>query len=946
MSLLNRLRSKLRNSDPDVRAEAVRELEKEEVDLLTSVAQTDTDIRVRRIAVKKLESPRHLLEIAEKDADESLRAFARTRARQLLVQIGCDNRDVEESQRALGLLEAPSDIAAVADKAHFDNVRASAFEALTDDSALAELVCRAKNPALRSRALERIREPASLKSIVLDEDTGDLALTALGRLDDITSLETIVDHGAVAKTVRRHALAKLEKLVPEDHPIKVRERDERYKEILKKLSALDESGEIVQTTELETLVSQWEELRALSEPGAALVEPFQKALEHIRERAEKLAKRNHKQLESSDEIQGSTAEAESETADEARLALLRSVVELPEGDLEKALEAARTQWRALGPPSDDALTQRFEAAIAKGEKSLSITNKADESGRAVADFLEKAESIVKGGKLPAAMREWQKLERTWPSFDGIADAQAKTRYARAEAVLTERKEKQRLDREAQDQAALSDIQAHLKKMAELAAMDLVSIKQAEKELREAQDVLKTMGPLAPSVNRKKIRREISEAREKLFKKTQETRDIEAWKRWANVDIQNGLIARVEALRESKDVPKVAKEMRAIHEEWKKAGSAPAKKAEELWQKYKSIRDELKARCDEFFKKQNEERGANLEKKIALCAKIEAQKDSEDWNKTADAIKELQSEWKTTGPVPQKKSDAIWKRFRKACDHYFERRKEHFGDLKGERDENFKKKEALCETAESLRDSTDWTKTVAELKRLQTEWRTIGAIPRKKSDQIWKRFREACDYFFDRFKRRDEVDAEDKLKRREELVEAAATFAAADPNEPEAVAEKVMELWAEWKSLGRLPDSGRDVQTRFEKIVSELVAKAPIAFAKTELDPAANHKKREKLVTRLESLVSDFKPDESAAGKTDELEDLAARLKDALATNTIAGGKSRDPGQAWKEASTEVRRLRTNWLRVAPIPGDEGRLLGERFENAYRDFFANKPSARR
>ena len=156
----------------------------------------------------------------------------------------------------------------------------------------------------------------------------------------------------------------------------------------------------------------------------------------------------------------------------------------------------------------------------------------------------------------------------------------------------------------------------------------------------------------------------------------------------------------------------------------------------------------------------------------------------------------------------------------------------------------------------------------------------------------------------------------------------------------------MELWAEWKSLGRLPDSGRDVQTRFEKIVSELVAKAPIAFAKTELDTAANHKKREKLVTRLESLVSDFKPDESAAGETDELEDLAARLKDALATNTIAGGKSRDPGQAWKEASTEVRRLRTNWLRVAPIPGDEGRLLGERFENAYRDFFANKPSARR
>ncbi len=943
MSLLNRLRPKLKNSDPDIRAEAVRELAKEEVDLLIAVAQTDTDIRVRRIAVKKLESPRHLLDISEKDEDEGLRAFARTRARQLLVQIGCDNRDVEESQRALGLLKAPSDIAAVADKAHFNNVRASAFEALTDDSALAELVRRSRNPELRSRALERVREPASLRSIVLDEDSGDLALTALGQLDDIASLETIVDHGAVGKTVRRQALAKLEKLIPEDHPIKVRRRDERYKEILKQVRALDESGVPAQTTELETLVSQWKELGALSKPSAALVEPFQKARESIRERAKTLAKRDQQQLESADTTDGTPAEPESESTDEARLALLRNVVELPEGDLEKTLEAACAQWSVLGPSLDDALTQRFEAAIAKGEKRLSTAKKADERARALVEFLENAESIVKGGKLPAAAREWQKLERTWPSFDGIADAEAKARYARAEAVLTGRKEKQRLDREAQGQAALSDIQAHLKNMASLAAMDLVSIKQAEKELRATQDLLKTMGPLAPSVNRRKIRREISDAREKLFKKTQETRDIEEWKRWANVDIQNGLIARMEALRESKDVPKVAKEMRTIHEEWKKAGAAPAQKAEELWQKYKPVRDELKSRCDEFFKKQNEERGVNLEKKVALCEKVEAQKDSEDWNKTADAIKKLQNEWKTIGPVPQKKSDAIWKRFRKACDHFFERRKEHFGELKGERDENFKKKEALCETAESLRDSTDWMKTVAELKRLQAEWRTIGAIPRKKSDQIWKRFREACDHFFDRFKRRDEVDAEDKLRRREELVETAATFNAADPNEPDAVAEKVNELWTEWKSLGRLPDSGRDVQIRFEKIVSELVSKAPVAFANTDLDPTANRKKREKLVTRLESLVSDFKPDESSPGEIDELEDLAARLKAALASNTIAGGKSRDRGQDWKEASLEVRRLRTNWLRVAPVPGDEGRVLGERFDNAYRDFFENKPS---
>ena len=454
-----------------------------------------------------------------------------------------------------------------------------------------------------------------------------------------------------------------------------------------------------------------------------------------------------------------------------------------------------------------------------------------------------------------------------------------------------------------------------------------------------------MGPLARSVNRKKVRRELTDAREKLFKKTQDMRTIEDWKRWANVDIQNGLIARIEALRESRDTPKVAKELRVIHEEWKKAGAAPSEQSEELWQRYKSVRDELKVKCDEFFEKQNKDRLGNLEKKEALCVEVEGLKDSGDWNKTADAIKAIQAKWKTIGPPPQKQSDAVWKRFRKACDHFFERRKGHFDEIKGEHGENLEKKEALCERAETVQESTDWRNTADELKRLQAEWRTVGAVQRKKSDQVWKRFRKACDHFFDRYKRRDEVELEERQKQREAIVEEATLFAKKLPDDANAVSSKAEELWASWKTLGAVPESNRAIQERFESIVNDLVSGVPDAFANTDLDPATSRKKRERLVIRLETLVNELTGKKSTANEPaelDELEDLARRLKDALASNTMTGGKPPEKKLDWRTASDEVRRLKANWQRAAPVPGDEGRALGERFQNACERFSEQKP----
>jgi hypothetical protein len=482
-------------------------------------------------------------------------------------------------------------------------------------------------------------------------------------------------------------------------------------------------------------------------------------------------------------------------------------------------------------------------------------------------------------------------------------------------------------------------------METLAASENLSIKDADRVLKEAQEFLKEMGPLPKSANRKKARKRLLDAREQLFKRTQDTRELEDWKRWANVDVQQGLIDRIEKLKLSNDLPKVAKELRRIHEDWKQAGTATPDKAQELWHRYKAIRDEIKARCDAFFEKQAEERVENLKKKEELCVQVEGLKDSEDWNRTADAIKELQLQWKKVGPVPQESSESIWKRFRAACDYFFDRRKQGFDQLKSERESNLAAKVALCERAEAIQESTDWHETANEMKRLQSAWRDIGAVPKKKSDDVWKRFRTACDRFFDRYKRRDEVELEERMKKRKDLVEELVALGAekGGSSSDSDLAERVQRIWSAWKSAGPLPEAGSDIAGRFEAQVAALVSGTPSAFTGTELDPALSGKKRGKIVTRLESIVGELQGRKPEGGEP--LESLAQRLKDALASNTIGGGRRREPAVDWRQASDEVSRLRATWVKTAPVPGEEGRALSERFERACRRFLEMRPPER-
>jgi hypothetical protein len=444
--------------------------------------------------------------------------------------------------------------------------------------------------------------------------------------------------------------------------------------------------------------------------------------------------------------------------------------------------------------------------------------------------------------------------------------------------------------------------------------------------------LKDPGPLPSSENRKAWRTRLTEARRQLFQRFQEQKETEEWRRWANVDLQQKLIQQAEGLLEAEDLAEVAKQLRQMQEDWKRVGAAPRGQAKALWEQFSKVRDELRRRCDAYF-------AENQKKKEALCEKVERLADSTQWNKTADTIKQVQAEWKLIGPVKQKESKALWRRFRSPCDQFFKRRKEHLDRVKRVRDENTKKKVELCKRVEALADSTDWDKVTKEIKEIQAEWKATGPVPHKKSEALWNRFRKGCDHFFDRRKRRGELELEEKLKRKEAICVALETLASSVRGEGaptgETVADKVREAWKEWTQIGSLSaERAEPLDERLRKSCEQIVGSFPDSLRGTPLDPQTNRKRRERICAQLEELVGTY----AESADDPSLENLAEKLKYALAANTIGGTQGPPKKKDWQAAKQDVERLKANWERLGPVIGEAAQSLSLRFQEAYTHFF--------
>ena len=458
------------------------------------------------------------------------------------------------------------------------------------------------------------------------------------------------------------------------------------------------------------------------------------------------------------------------------------------------------------------LERRFNEACRAAHNRLERRQLARQSAERLPALVPEIEAIAEAPEYNDVRSQWYALRKQWQAIarDVEIDADLKSRFEAASQKL-EAKEQTFRDAKGQQQTDnLQRLRALLQKFETRAAAEGLTLKQTDQLMKEVKLAVGTMGPLPTKQDREDLMVRLQAVRTSLTPRIQELREAEEWKRWANVQVQEDLCAKMEALvpLADTDPEKASNEMRTLQERWKPVAAAPRSQAEALWTRFKAAQEQVYEKCKDFFALQAAERVENLKKKEVLCARAESMADSTDWVKTADAMKSLQAEWKAVGPVTRGNEKAVWERFRAACDRFFTRRQDDLKQRKQDWTENLKRKEALVAEAKQLSESTEWEQAASRIKRLQVEWKTIGPVKKSKSDAIWNEFRAACDLFFERFKNRDQVALQGKMADRESAVnELEALLPPADATEapqPDDLYAKVQAARARWVQGPELP----------------------------------------------------------------------------------------------------------------------------------------------
>lgn len=308
----------------------------------------------------------------------------------------------------------------------------------------------------------------------------------------------------------------------------------------------------------------------------------------------------------------------------------------------------------------------------------------------------------------------------------------------------------------------------------------------------------------------------------FIKINKELRDLDLKK---NYEQKVALCEQAEALLLEPSVVEAFHKLQKLHDEWRETGPVANEYKEALWERFKAASSRINKQHQEHFEALKAEQVKNLGLKTELCVATEelaAQPltTRKEWNRASDRLLEIQKTWKTIGFAPKKDNNRIYERFRTACDRFFEAKRQFYAGVKAEMEHNLQLKLELCEAAESLSGSEEWKKATDELIALQARWKQVGAVARRHSDAVWKRFRAACDKFFERKSAHfASVDGEheENLHRKLALLDE---MEAADVKA--GGYEVIRDFQRRWGEIGFVPIKQKDaVQKRYKAAVDAL-----------------------------------------------------------------------------------------------------------------------------
>ncbi|WP_298767749.1 DUF349 domain-containing protein [uncultured Fibrobacter sp.] len=796
MSLLDAFKPKWQNSNPQKRLEAVAELGADNQDILERVASSDSDAQVKIAALKKLNLIPSLLKISKEDGDDDVKRTAKTRYMEEVVKklksvsnpsaadldYLTDLRDThyaEELFKSVGTAEAvreklveisskQSVLAYAAVRDLSEKIAMAAARKVTSDTLLQDIAKNSRQPEVRKAVNERIRARKDA------EDGGKRAAELLESKRDALVQQA---HFFAAQKDPLAVLPQFDELMAEANKLGMGEKQATIDDIYASFKKFcDEAN---------------------AEKLAA-----EKAEAEKREKVAKL-------VASLEELEALVAENKISENSER-------------------IEAILAEWSEDKALMDAPLVKRFNNAYFKVQDANKVVEVASDASESTdesvrPELLERLQALADADVNDATSKHLHAIVHEWEKFPPLAGEDPMLRtYNALRNTLSVKISAYNEDAQKRFEENSEKLKAIIEKVKSFDENE--DFRELNKKVRECYQQWKEI------VGENKFK--YHDLWQEYKAATARFQEMQQWENWHNEKDRDDLLLEMDALTKEEPSQAVLMKLKDITNRWKEIGPISAAKLQEYRDHFQSNYEKIKNNCAAFIEEINVERQKNLADKEALCQKIEdLVKNAEMfWKDKYKAMQEIQESWKSIGMVPKENVAALTERFKTATNAFYAQHKENLKQEDESREANYEKKVALCVEAEALKESNDWNATSNKLKQLQESWKSVGPVPKSKSDEIWTRFRTACDSFFEKKRAHfEEMDAtkQANLDAKNALCEKLETM----EQSAQGSLEDLKALETEWKSIGMVPkDAIETISNRYNSVYNKILERLSKADA--------------------------------------------------------------------------------------------------------------------
>ena len=520
--------------------------------------------------------------------------------------------------------------------------------------------------------------------------------------------------------------------------------------------------------EAETLAEKPEEVKAEETSDEPKTDEEKPVVEAKEKKVEKIDYTKYSQIELVNAMRDVLQEYDSRDIkgdiDAIKAAFYKNLKDAAEAAKKEFIEAggAEEEFKAEEDPyENDIKDLQREYRQLRIERSKKLENEKEDNLQKKYEVIEKIKGLINNEEsINKTFNEFRALQQEWRDIGLVPQSEMKNLWDTYHFNVENFYDYIKINRELRDLDLKKNLEAKIKlcEKAEELLLD-PSIIRAFNTLQKYHEQWREIGPV-PREQKDDIWERFKAATTTINKNHQQFFEDRKLEQKKNLEAKTALCEKVEAINENeidshKEWDKFSKELIELQKVWRTIGFAPRKDNNKIYERFRNACDTFFDAKRAFYAKNKEEQQNNLQLKIDLCLQAEEMKESTDWKKTTQDFINIQKQWKEIGPVPRKQSDAIWKRFRTACDSFFDKKSEHFNDVDSEQVGNLKLKEELIEEIKNFKSSKNVEDNLKKLKEFQRRWAEIGHVPFKKKDDIQTQFREAINKLYDDLNIEDE-----------------------------------------------------------------------------------------------------------------------------------------------------------------------------------------------